>query len=123
MRALLIDDSRATRAFLRRMLVELGFDVIEAANGVEGLARIAEADDDFTIALVDWHMPEMNGLEFLRSFRQTHPTSSMKTVMVSSVTDPDRIGEVIESGVADYLMKPFTKDALLSKLSLVGIDV
>jgi two-component system, chemotaxis family, chemotaxis protein CheY len=126
MRAMVVDDSRAMRMMLVRMLRGCGYEeIVEATNGLEAFRTIrgaAAADDNgdagFDIVLVDWNMPEMSGIEFVRRVRSSGLLGEAPIVMVTSETAIEKITEALESGADEYLMKPFTEDALLEKLEL-----
>jgi two-component system, chemotaxis family, chemotaxis protein CheY len=120
LRALVVDDSRAIRAVLKRMLGELGFQTAEAGDGLQALAVLEEAGA-FDIVLVDWNMPEMNGLELVKAVRAIASFESMPMLMVTTESEMERVIEALTAGASDYLMKPFTKDALLSKLEILGV--
>ena len=120
MRALVIDDSRAIRAIVGRILRELRFDVIEAAHGREGLEKLRQlgAPD---VVLVDWNMPEMNGLDFVRAVRQDAVYDQVRLLVVTTETEITNVARALEAGANEYVMKPFTKEVLLDKLQLVGV--
>jgi two-component system chemotaxis response regulator CheY len=120
MRAIVVDDSKAMRSVLRRMLAECGVEAIgEADNGRAALTLLREYDD-LDLALVDRNMPEMDGLEFVREVRADASLAGITIVMVTSETSAESIGEALDSGVDEYLMKPFTTEALAQKLALVA---
>lgn len=122
MRALIVDDSRATRAVLKRILKEIGFEVFEAGHGCEALEclkTIGKPD----LALVDWNMPEMNGYDFICSVRANHDFDDLPLMMVTSETEISKMAKALEAGANEYIMKPFSKEALLEKLSMMGISV
>ncbi|GIU89046.1 MAG: response regulator [Acidimicrobiia bacterium] len=119
MRAIVVDDSKAMRSVLRRMLAECGVEAIgEADNGRVALSLLRE-HADLDLALVDRNMPEMDGLEFVRQVRADSSLAGITIVMVTSETSAESIGEALDSGVDEYLMKPFTTEALAEKLALV----
>jgi len=120
MRALLIDDSRAQRCMIRGMLKEFGFEVVEAANGREGLTRLSAAEFP-DVAIVDWNMPEMNGLEFVQHSRAQAHCQQLPIVMATTETEMTQISSALAAGANEYLMKPFAKDALRDKLVLLGV--
>ncbi len=121
MRALIIDDSRAIRAIIRRTLTELGVaECVEAANGKEAMAALA-AKGPFGFAMVDWNMPEMNGYEFVQAARATIPSDVMKIIMCTTETEVEQMTKALEAGADEYVMKPFTKDAIQSKLEMLGL--
>ncbi len=121
--ALVVDDSRAIRTILSKTLRELGFEVREAADGKEALQVIQAEKTAVTLILVDWNMPEMNGLDLLKQLRQHPEFSSLVVVMVTAETDMDHIAEALEAGANEYVMKPFTKDIIVGKLQLAGIQI
>ena len=120
MRALVIDDSRATRSCIKRMLSAIGFEVEEAAHGGEGLESL-RTSPAFDVVFVDWNMPEMNGIEFLETVRADPDLPKVTTLMVSSVTDIEQMTTALDAGADDYLMKPFNAESLLDKLDLIGV--
>ncbi|MGO8932677.1 MAG: response regulator [Terracidiphilus sp.] len=120
---LVVDDSRAIRTILSKTLRELGFEVCEAANGKEALEVIQAEKRALALILLDWNMPEMDGLEFLKRLRQNPEFSSLVVVMVTAETEMDHIAEALEAGANEYVMKPFTKDIIVGKLQLAGIQV
>ena len=121
--ALVVDDSKTIRTILSKTLRELGFEVREAGNGIEALEVIQAEKTAVTLILVDWNMPEMNGLELLKRLRQNPEFSSLVVVMVTAETELDHIAEALEAGANEYVMKPFTKDIIVGKLQLAGVQV
>jgi two-component system chemotaxis response regulator CheY len=119
MRALVVDDSRAMRMIIRGILKELDFAILEAGNGREALEKLAAAEA-VNLVLVDWNMPEMNGLDFVKAFRSDGAQADVKVIMVTTETEMPRVAAALEAGADEYLMKPFTKDALREKLSMMG---
>lgn len=119
-RALVVDDSRATRSILRRLLEPMGFDVLEAGHGREALAQL-EAHGAVELVLVDWNMPEMDGLELIRAVRADSAYERVLLMMITSENDPVHITRALMAGADEYALKPLTPDALVDKLSLIGI--
>jgi two-component system chemotaxis response regulator CheY len=120
-KALVVDDSRTIRTILKRILLELGYEVCEAADGREALAVIDTQGDSVSLVLTDWNMPEMDGLELLKRLRQNPQLSLLKIIMVTTETELDRMVSALDAGANEYVMKPFTKEILREKLELVGI--
>jgi two-component system chemotaxis response regulator CheY len=120
-KALIVDDSRTIRLILKRFLVEMGYDVREAANGREALAAIETEQDKVSLVLTDWNMPEMDGLEFVKRLRKNPELASLRVVMVTTETELDHMVLALDAGANEYVMKPFTKDILKEKLELIGI--
>jgi len=121
-KALVVDDSRTIRIIIRRILIELGYEVCEAANGIEALKVMEVEKGSVTLVLADWNMPEMNGLELVKRLRQDPALSSLKVIMVTTETEMDYMASALEAGADEYVMKPFTKDILMEKLELVGVS-
>ena len=121
-KALVVDDSKTIRMIIRRVLTELGFEVCEAANGIEALKVLDAEKTAVSLVLADWNMPEMNGLELVKSLRQRREFASIKILMVTTETEIGQMTQALEAGANEYVMKPFTKDVLVEKLELVGIS-
>jgi len=117
---LVVDDSRTIRTIIRRILLELGYEVCEAGNGIEALQVIEAERASVELVLADWNMPEMNGFDLLKQLRQDPSLSSLKVVMVTTETEMENMAAALEAGADEYVMKPFTKDILTEKLALVG---
>ncbi len=120
MLALVIDDSRAMRAILRANLKQFGFEIVEAANGREGLERVADRGP-FDFALVDWNMPVMNGLEFVTAVRGDSTRAGMKIIMVTTEVEMSQVERALTAGADEYVMKPFTSEILHDKLCMLGL--
>jgi two-component system chemotaxis response regulator CheY len=119
--AIVVDDSRAVRMILGRILKEIGFQVREASNGRDALDLIAQNKAGLALVLADWNMPEMNGMELLQKIRQDPDLARLVVMMVTTETELDQMAAALAAGANEYVMKPFTKDILLQKLELVGI--
>jgi|ERR1700678_2825259 two-component system, chemotaxis family, chemotaxis protein CheY len=123
MRALIVDDSRFVRMTLRGMLERRGIECAEAADGRAGLDQIhaqPHAAAPFDLALVDWNMPVMDGLEMLKQLR-AEGFSEMKVMMVTTEAENDFIIRALDAGADEYLMKPFDDEALSEKLAMLGL--
>lgn len=121
MRALVVDDSRAIRRIVGRVLAEIGFTVSEAENGRVAL-EVLSAEGEFHVALVDWNMPEMNGYEFVCEVRKEEIYNAMPIMMVTTETEVSNVVRALEAGANEYLMKPFTKEMIVQKLELLGFS-
>lgn len=119
MNALVIDDSSTMRLILKRFLDKMGFHVVEAANGREALERLREMGQT-DLVLVDWNMPEMNGVDFVRSVRADRSFDDLPLVMVTTNTELEHVAEALEAGANEYVMKPFTMEVIREKLGLLG---
>jgi two-component system, chemotaxis family, chemotaxis protein CheY len=119
-KALVVDDSKAVRMILAKTLRELGYEVLEAANGREALEVMEQQISAVRLVLADWNMPELNGLDLLKRLRANPLLSSLVVVMVTTETEMDQMAEALEAGANEYVMKPFTRDILVEKLQLAG---
>jgi len=120
MRALVIDDSRAMRMILTRILKEVGFDVIEAGHGKEALERLAGIQPP-ELLMVDWNMPIMDGLALIKAVRADRAYDVARIMMVTTESERARVAEALGAGANDYMMKPFTREAVLEKLARLGL--
>ena len=118
-RCLVVDDSRVIRKVARRILEDLRFHVDEAGDGAEALRACSKSMPD--AVLLDWTMPTMSGIDFLRRLRQEPGGDKPKVVFCTTENDVERIAEAIRAGADEYMMKPFDGDILHSKFSEAGI--
>jgi two-component system, chemotaxis family, chemotaxis protein CheY len=119
MRALIVDDSRFVRDYLRQLLEDRDVECVEAADGRAGLDQVHKGLA-FDLALIDWNMPVMNGLEMLQQMRAEGYTS-VRVMMVTTEAENDFIMRALDAGADEYLMKPFNGEALGEKLELLGL--
>ncbi|NBV87708.1 MAG: response regulator [Verrucomicrobia bacterium] len=120
MRALIIDDSRTMRIIISKIVREIGFETGDAGHGQEGLDWIAE--NGFPeLVCCDWNMPEMNGLEFVQHARALPGNEGMQIMMITTESEADNVMAALEAGANEYLMKPFTKESIQEKLSILGL--
>jgi two-component system chemotaxis response regulator CheY len=115
-----IDDSRAVRLLVGKILREQGFEVHEAGHGQQGLEQLQE-NPEIGLVLVDWNMPVMDGLEFIKVVRQSRAWDSLRIVMVTTETESEQVQRAMTAGANEYVMKPFTSEVLVAKLSLLGV--
>jgi two-component system chemotaxis response regulator CheY len=120
MRALVVDDSTAMRAVIGRILRSLGFEVVEACDGQDALSQLEQGGTP-QVALVDWNMPRMDGVAFVRTVRESDVWKGVPVMMVTAETEGALAVEALEAGADSYLMKPVTRDRLVEKLDLLGI--
>ncbi len=118
--AMVIDDSSATRMILARILGELGYTVEKAENGADALHKLSKMSRPELI-LIDWNMPVMNGYEFLVKARSMPEYDDVTMMMVTTETEIEQVLKALEAGANEYVMKPFTKDIIDEKLSLLGL--
>jgi two-component system chemotaxis response regulator CheY len=120
--ALVVDDSRAIRLIIGRILRELGFSVSEASNGREALDALGSLPVPRVI-MVDWNMPEMNGLEFVRAARLNEALAGTRLIMITSENEIGRVQEALEAGADEYIMKPFSRDMIQEKLAVLDVTL
>ncbi|MEZ4445593.1 MAG: response regulator [Polyangiaceae bacterium] len=119
MRALVVDDSRAIRMIVGRALKKLGWEVVEACHGAEALERLD--DNEIDLAMVDWNMPVMNGIDFVEAVRKENKHDAMRVVMVTTESGPEQMIRALQAGANEYIMKPFTDEVLRAKLTILGL--
>jgi two-component system chemotaxis response regulator CheY len=122
MRAIIVDDSMAARFRVAEMVRDVGFDVSEAGNGIDAL-QLLLSGGRFDVAFVDWSMPAMNGLDLITEIRKRNDLAHLRIVMVTAETETHRMIRALEAGADGYLTKPFEREKLLEKLSILGIAV
>ena len=115
---LIVDDSRIIRKVARRIVEGLGFEVDEAGDGAEALIFCSSSMPE--VILLDWSMPVMDGMAFLRRLRVLPGGAGPKVLFCTIETRADRIAEALAAGADDYVMKPFDGDILTSKFAEVG---
>ncbi len=120
MKALIVDDSSTMRRIVRKVIEDsIGFEILEAANGLEGVKL--SADPDVKIILMDWNMPEMAGIDAVREIRAKGNKTPI--VMVTTEAEKRRVMEAIQAGINDYMVKPFTPEQLTAKIrKLTGTE-
>ncbi len=116
---LIVDDSRVVRKVAGRIIRDLQFNVTEAGDGAEALERCRETMPD--AVLLDWNMPVMNGMDFLRALRREENGDKPVVVFCSTENDADHISEAIRTGADEFIMKPFDASIIESKFSEVGL--
>jgi len=121
MRAMVIDDSRAMRMILKRIVAKLNFETVEAGDGQEALDLLATMTEVPDLALIDWNMPNMNGLEFVTKVRADARLREMTLVMVTTESEQNQIVRALAAGAHEYVIKPFTEGAMIEKLALLGL--
>jgi two-component system, chemotaxis family, chemotaxis protein CheY len=114
MRILLIDDSKTMRNIQKSVLKQLGYtELEEACDGQDALSKIGAFKPE--LCLVDWNMPTMDGLTFVKTFRQQDKTTPL--IMVTTEAEKSRVIEAIKAGVNNYVVKPFTPDLLSERIA------
>ena len=120
MRALVVDDDPTILRMISAILKSLGYEVSLAGNGLEGLEQLAKlgAPD---VVLVDWNMPEMNGLEFVKAVRSNSVYTDLPLIMVTTELEMPQLALTFDAGVNEYIMKPFDPIMIQEKLQMVGV--
>lgn len=121
MHALIIDDSRAMRAILRRIVAPVGWQTTEAANGREALDHM-EAGLVPDVCMIDWNMPVMDGYQFVCEVRKRPEWRDVTLMMVTTEGEHSQIVRALAAGAHEYVIKPFPPEAILDKLSLLGFQ-
>jgi two-component system, chemotaxis family, chemotaxis protein CheY len=115
---LIVDDSKVIRKVARHILEVLEFEVSEAADGDEALAICADTNPD--VILLDWNMPVMSGIDFLRAYRASLTQNGAKVIFCTTENGIGHIQAAINAGADEYVMKPFDRETLENKLQIVG---
>ena len=116
---LIVDDSSVIRKVARKIMEEANFEISEAENGQQALEKCRHNMPE--IILLDWNMPVMNGLEFLKELRKEASGDTAKVIFCTTENDMDHITQAISAGANEYIMKPFDKEIIISKLKEVGL--
>ena len=117
--SLVVDDSKVVRSVSRKIMEDLGFEVLEAENGQVALDQCKIKKPE--VILLDWNMPVMDGLEFLLAFRQFKEFQDSRVIFCTTENDFTKIQEAISSGADEYVMKPFDSDVIKGKLVQLGV--
>ena len=117
MKFLIVDDSNAVAMMVKEMLKEMGHSSERAVDGKDAV-KILESTSDFDFILLDWNMPEMTGIEFLKYNYENHITET-PIIMMTTENKPENIREALMFGASEYIMKPFTKDIIESKVTMI----
>lgn len=120
-KSLIMDDSRAMRGVLSKIMIHLGFETVQAGNGIEALAVMAREGDSIGLILADWNMPEMNGLEFVKALRAQPKFAGVRILMITTETEVDQMILALTAGANEYLMKPFTPLMVEEKLRMLQV--
>lgn len=114
MKVMLVDDSKTMRTIQRNILMQLGYkEIEEACDGQDALSKLAAFGPE--LLLVDWNMPNMDGITFVKTYRAQGGKSPV--VMVTTEAEKTRVVEAIKAGVNNYVVKPFTPDSLAQRIN------
>ena len=116
MRILSVDDSAATRNFIKKAIDVLGYDFLEAEDGKQGLEVLERENGKVDLILLDRHMPEMDGMEMLTVVKSSGQYKDIPVTMVTVELERDEINNALEKGAKNYLVKPFTQENLIGKI-------
>lgn len=115
MRILLVDDSRTMRNIQKKVLEQLGtVEFVEAGDGIEAMTAMASSPTKFDVVLVDWNMPNMDGHSFVQHVRKNDKSTPL--IMCTTEAEKSRVVDALKAGVNNYVVKPFTPEALLEKV-------
>lgn len=118
LKVLVVDDMMSMRNIVKRALVSIGYrDIHDASNGEEALEKLKSGG--FGLVLLDWNMPVMSGIELLRIIRADSALQTLPVLMITAEVKMENIMEAIQAGVSDYLVKPFSEQALQEKLEKI----
>ena len=121
MKVLIVDDFATMRRIVRNVLKQIGFtNMIEADNGKNALKILKKENID--LILCDWNMPEMPGIDLLKTLRSENELKSIPFVMVTAEAQKDNIIEAVKAGVNSYIVKPFTAETVSEKLNIIFKD-
>ena len=115
MKVLVVDDSAIMRKVITQILEMLGHEAVPAANGVDAFEQLKQ-HEDVRLILLDWNMPEMNGIEFLREIKARPVLSEIPVIMLTTESERRKMIEAIEAGAKHYLTKPFQPETLATKI-------
>lgn len=116
---LVVDDSRVVRRIARKIIEEMRFSCLEASDGEEALTLCRKDMPD--VILLDWNMPVMTGIDFLRQLRSTANGTKPKVVFCTTENDLGHIQEALNAGANEYIFKPFDSEILYSKFQIIGV--
>jgi two-component system chemotaxis response regulator CheY len=116
---LVVDDSSVIRKVARRILEGMQFEIMEAGDGAEALGQCQEKMPD--VVLLDWNMPNMDGIQFLRTLRKMPGGKTPKVVFCTTENDVGHIARALHAGADEYIMKPFDKEIVEAKFQQVGL--
>ncbi|MGB0452941.1 MAG: response regulator [Bacteriovoracaceae bacterium] len=123
LRILIVEDSEAGTVFLRQELKTLGFeDILTAGNGVEGIKRVEESEENskpVELIIADINMPKMDGIEMVKQLKVKPERKGIPILIVSAERDKTKVLEAINAGVSQYILKPYSRKDIISKIQSV----
>jgi len=119
MKVLIVDDSKAMRSILKRILESVNYEAFEAEDAEMALDLLYEHDGKFDLILLDWNMPGITGYELLKLIRKNPQWQHIKIMMVTSENQQESVIEALKTGADEYLMKPFDHKMLMTKINII----
>lgn len=116
MKILSVDDSRTMRQIIRNTVEVLGYDFLEAENGIKALEVLEQQGGDVSMIMLDWNMPEMDGFTFLKTIKANDRFKTIPVTMVTTESERTKVIEAIKAGAKNYVTKPFTQEILVAKI-------
>lgn len=113
---LTVDDSRIMRKIMAGAIEALGFEVLEAGDGLECLEKLTQYEHQVALVLMDWNMPNMDGLTTLREIKAHNDWKRIPVMMVTTEGERSKMVEAVRSGATQYLTKPFAEEDLITKM-------
>lgn len=123
MKILSVDDSKTIRNAVKSIVEVIGIEFFEAVDGLDALKVLEENNGDFNLILLDWEMPNINGYEFLQKVKSDKRFRSIPVIMLTSISEKEKMIDAIRAGAKQYITKPFSSETLLTKIvQALGID-
>jgi len=123
MRILSVDDSKTVRATVKSIVEVIGIELLEAEDGLEGQKVLDQVNGDVDLILLDWEMPNVDGYEFLTKVKKDKRYRGIPVIMLTTVSQKEKMIEAIRAGAKQYITKPFSSETLLTKIvQALGID-
>lgn len=113
---LVVDDTILVKKVVKRSIEGLGYDLLEASDGLEGLAVLEKEYPSIKLILLDWNMPKMNGYDFLKTVKSSKTLKHIPVIMLTTESEKTNINKAIQEGAACYVLKPFNKEQLVSSI-------
>jgi len=116
---LFVDDSPVIKKVVKKSIQTIGYELIEASDGKQGLLVLNKEFNNIKLILSDWNMPVMNGFEFLKAVKKDKKFNNIPVIMITTEAEKSNINSAIKEGAIDYLLKPFNNDELIQKIKKV----
>ena len=115
-KVLFVDDSPVIKKVVKKSIEAIGYELIEASDGKQGLAVLEKEYKEVKVILSDWNMPVMNGFDFLKAVKANSSFQHIPVIMITTEGEKANINSAIQAGAANYLLKPFKNDELTDKI-------